>query len=131
MVFSLIESIICNVLIYLYIFRYSETRQDPKLNDFQVRTISRNYYYIDYKQLVNMIKYKMFKLRQKIESMLITEQDRGYFCPHCSQTYSLLDVSRLLDPMTGLFLCELCQNEVQMQNVSESSVVLSQEMHSK
>ena len=43
---------------------------DVKLNDFQSKTVSRNYYYIDYQQLINLLKYKMYRLRELAEKSL-------------------------------------------------------------
>lgn len=43
---------------------------DVRLNDFQSKPVSRNYWYIDAQQVVNLLKYKMFCLRELCEKSL-------------------------------------------------------------
>lgn len=65
-----------------------------------------NYYYINYKVLVDVIKYKLDHIRRKIESDERESTNRASFkCPGCSSTYSDLEVNQLFDPFTGM-CCE-------------------------
>ena len=89
-----------------------------------------HYYFINYKQFVNVVKYRLDHMRRKLEmeeknvSDLHTgyaihsmhemprssltgvyipqsKSHTSYKCPHCAQTFSDLDVDRLIDHTTG------------------------------
>lgn len=45
----------------------SETKTEPKLNEWR-KPILKTYYYIDYSLFVNVVKYKLLKMREYIES---------------------------------------------------------------
>ncbi|XP_073468327.1 general transcription factor IIE subunit 1-like [Aquarana catesbeiana] len=73
-----------------------------------------NYYYINYKVLVDVIKYKLDHIRRKIESDERESTNRASFkCPGCHSTYSDLEVNQLFDPFTELFRCTYCNQEVE------------------
>ncbi|KAM9329292.1 general transcription factor IIE subunit 1-like [Gastrophryne carolinensis] len=72
------------------------------------------YYYINYKVLVDVIKYKLDHIRRKIESDERETTNRASFrCPGCHSTYSDLEVNQLFDPFTELFRCTYCNLEVE------------------
>ena len=83
-----------------------------------------HYYYINYKQFVNVVKYKLDMMRKKLESddkmasckqggegdlfyfasryFCMQQQNRtSYKCPRCDKTFSDLDVKNLYDLSTG------------------------------
>lgn len=72
-----------------------ETGLDGKAN-------RHNYYYINYKAFVNVVKYKLDHMRKKIE---LEERDltarASFVCDECHKTFTDLEVDQLLDPMTG------------------------------
>ena len=45
----------------------SETKQQPKADG---KIISRNYFYFDYKQFVDIVKYRIYRMRQSVEEMI-------------------------------------------------------------
>lgn len=52
------------------IFNYpqiSETKQQPRADG---KIITRNYFYIDYKQFVDIVKYRIYKMRHSVEEMI-------------------------------------------------------------
>lgn len=53
---------------------YSETKQQPRADG---KMITRNYFYIDYKQFVDIVKYRIYKMRQSVEDMI--KKVRGNF----------------------------------------------------
>lgn len=68
-----------------------------------------HYYYINYKQFVNVVKYRLDHMRRKLEMEEKKSQSHtSYKCPHCAQTYSDLDVDRLIDHATGSLRCSHC-----------------------
>uniref|UniRef100_UPI00398E486C general transcription factor IIE subunit 1-like n=1 Tax=Pristiophorus japonicus TaxID=55135 RepID=UPI00398E486C len=73
-----------------------------------------NYYYINYKLLVDVVKYKLDIMRRKIETDERNSSTRSSFkCPLCFSTFSDLEVNHLFDPCTGNFNCTYCQTEVE------------------
>ncbi|NXJ05426.1 T2EA factor, partial [Odontophorus gujanensis] len=73
-----------------------------------------NYYYINYKVLVDVIKYKLDHVRRKIETDERDSTTRFSFkCPSCSSTYTDLEVNQLFDVLTGTFRCTYCNTEVE------------------
>ncbi|NXK67952.1 T2EA factor, partial [Sylvietta virens] len=73
-----------------------------------------NYYYINYKVLVDVVKYKLDQVRRKIEADERDATTRSSFkCPSCSSTYTDLEVNQLFDAFTGTFHCTYCNTEVE------------------
>ncbi|XP_069832657.1 general transcription factor IIE subunit 1-like [Dendropsophus ebraccatus] len=78
------------------------------------KSTKHNYYYINYKVLVDVVKYKLDHVRRKIESDERESTTRASFkCPGCHSTYSDLEVNQLFDPFTELFRCTYCNAEVE------------------
>ncbi|XP_051891181.1 general transcription factor IIE subunit 1-like [Pristis pectinata] len=73
-----------------------------------------NYYHINYKLLVDVVKYKLDIMRRKIETDERNSTTRSSFkCPVCFSTFSDLEVNHLFDPCTGNFNCTYCHAEVE------------------
>ncbi|XP_053556828.1 general transcription factor IIE subunit 1-like [Bombina bombina] len=78
------------------------------------KSTRHNYYYINYKVLVDVTKYKLDHVRRKIESDERDSTTRASFkCPGCLSTYSDLEVNQLFDPFSELFRCTYCNMEVE------------------
>ncbi|NXT71175.1 T2EA factor, partial [Chaetops frenatus] len=78
------------------------------------KSTRHNYYYINYKVLVDVVKYKLDHVRQKIEAYERDSTTRSSFkCPSCSNTYTDLEVNQLFDAFTGTFRCTYCNTEVE------------------
>ncbi|KAG5220506.1 TFIIE alpha-domain-containing protein [Salix suchowensis] len=58
-------------------------------------------------------------LRQELEH-------KGYICTQCRQSYSPLDVDKLMDTARGEFVCEICHGEV-VDNENAASVIGSKD----
>ncbi|XP_069056382.1 general transcription factor IIE subunit 1-like isoform X1 [Pleurodeles waltl] len=83
------------------------------------KSTRHNYYYINYKVLVDVVKYKLDHVRRKIESDERDSTTRASFkCPSCLKTYSDLEVNQLFDPFTELFRCTYCSTEVEEDSSS-------------
>ncbi|XP_043225901.1 general transcription factor IIE subunit 1-like isoform X4 [Amphibalanus amphitrite] len=74
----------------------------------------QNYYYINYKIFVNVVKYKLDHMRRKMETEERNATSRSSFkCPSCEKTYTDLQADQLFDPATGEFLCTFCNTAVE------------------
>lgn len=98
-----------------------------ELKEGALRAVGRQYYYIDYKHFCDVVKWRVAEMRRLIDKDLRNELDsKGYICPQCSQSYTPLDVDRLIDFETGTFLCEVCRTEL-IDNENAESVRGSQD----
>ncbi|KIK68629.1 hypothetical protein GYMLUDRAFT_36105 [Collybiopsis luxurians FD-317 M1] len=89
------------------IYRQNELKEGAQ------RAVGKQYYYIDYAHFCNVVKWRIAKMRHKIDSTLRNELDnKGYICPQCKASYTPLDVDKLMDFARGCFVCEICQGEV-------------------
>ncbi|CAN2387726.1 General transcription factor IIE [Pristimantis euphronides] len=78
------------------------------------KTTRHNYYFINYRLLVNVVKYKLDHMRRRIETDERDSTNRASFkCPNCCSTFTDLEANQLFDPMTGTFRCTFCQTEVE------------------
>ncbi|KFW11375.1 General transcription factor IIE subunit 1 [Eurypyga helias] len=78
------------------------------------KSTRHNYYYINYKVLVDVVKYKLDHVRRKIEADERDSTTRSSFkCPSCSSTYTDLEVNQLFDVFTDTFRCTYCSTEVE------------------
>ncbi|XP_029658410.1 general transcription factor IIE subunit 1 [Octopus sinensis] len=82
--------------------------------DAEGHTTRHNYYFINYKVFVNVVKYKLDHVYRKIEAAERQSTSRSSFkCTQCEKTYTDLEAGQLLDPYTGLLVCMICQVEVE------------------
>ncbi|XP_006006478.1 general transcription factor IIE subunit 1-like [Latimeria chalumnae] len=73
-----------------------------------------SYFYINYKLLVDVVKYRLDHVRRKIEADERDSTIRSSFqCPACLSSYTDLEVNQLFDPHTGTFHCTYCNTEVE------------------
>ncbi|KAM6986087.1 general transcription factor IIE subunit 1 [Aplochiton taeniatus] len=78
------------------------------------KTTRHNYYFINYRLLVNVVKYKLDHMRRRIETDERDSTNRASFrCPCCFSTFTDLEANQLFDPMTGTFRCTFCETEVE------------------
>lgn len=102
------------------ILTYHSYRQN-ELKEGAQRSVGKQYYYIDYEHFCNVVKWRIAKMRQIIDSGLRNELDnKGYICPQCKQSYSPLEVDKLMDFTQGILVCEICHGEVVDNENSES-----------
>ncbi|MGH0118646.1 UNVERIFIED_CONTAM: hypothetical protein FKN15_047626 [Acipenser sinensis] len=66
------------------------------------KTTRHNFYFINYRLLVNVVKYKLDHMRRRIETDERDSTNRASFkCPCCFSTFTDLEANQLFDPMTG------------------------------
>ncbi|KAL5037972.1 hypothetical protein RTP6_005335 [Batrachochytrium dendrobatidis] len=82
---------------------------------------SKSYYYIDYRQFVNVVKYKIYKIGKMIEKEVEAEiTQMPYKCPLCIKEFSALDMLSLERTPDSLPLCDVCGSEVQLDETTGS-----------
>ncbi|GLB42191.1 putative TFIIE alpha subunit [Lyophyllum shimeji] len=103
------------------IYRQNELKEGAQ------RSVGKQYYYIDYEYFCNVVKWRIAKMRHIIDSSLRNELDnKGYICPQCKQSYSPLEVDKLMDFARGTLICEICKAEV-VDNENAESVLGSKD----
>ncbi|CEI95312.1 hypothetical protein RMCBS344292_09502 [Rhizopus microsporus] len=95
------------------------------------RMVPKTYYYIDYKEFVDVVKWKMYKMQTIVRDKLRTEsENKGYVCPTCEKTFTPLDVLSLVDVADQLFHCDQCET-VLVENDNAENVKGSQQVLTK
>ncbi|KAG8716034.1 hypothetical protein FRC11_010760 [Ceratobasidium sp. 423] len=88
-------------------------RQNELKSERAQRAVPRSYYWIDYENLCNVVKWRISAMRHAIEQQLRNElNNKGYICIQCQKTFTPLDVDRLFDFTRNAFLCDVCQGEL-------------------
>ncbi|KAG5682671.1 hypothetical protein PVAND_012009 [Polypedilum vanderplanki] len=73
-----------------------------------------NYYFINYKTFVNVIKYKLDLMRKRLETEERDATARANFkCTNCSKPFTDLEVDQLFDLNTGELRCTYCGSLVE------------------
>ncbi|CAH2236979.1 general transcription factor IIE subunit 1 [Pararge aegeria] len=73
-----------------------------------------NYYFINYKTFVNVVKYKLDLMRKRMETEERDATSRASFkCPSCGKTFTDLEADQLYDMMTQEFRCTFCSQIVE------------------
>ncbi|KAJ8670335.1 hypothetical protein QAD02_001594 [Eretmocerus hayati] len=73
-----------------------------------------NYYFINYKTFVNVVKYKLDLMRKRMETEERDATSRASFkCTSCSKTFTDLEADQLFDMNTGEFRCTYCREIVE------------------
>ncbi|XP_030751139.1 general transcription factor IIE subunit 1 [Sitophilus oryzae] len=73
-----------------------------------------NYYFINYKSFVNVVKYKLDLMRKRLETEERDATSRASFkCLACLKTFTDLEADQLYDFATGEFRCTYCREVVE------------------
>lgn len=84
------------------------------------------YYYIDYQMFVNVVRYRLFKMGDKLELEERRSERTNYFCTrsHCLPNYTELDMDKLLDS-AGNLICERCGSLVEEEEKKTQSSTIN------
>ncbi|GHJ86193.1 hypothetical protein NliqN6_2595 [Naganishia liquefaciens] len=79
--------------------------------------VQRTYYYIDYHDFTDVVKYRLAVMRLKLEATLkVAINQNDYVCPRCKKQFNQLDVASLvaLTASAGRFdlCCDVCGTEI-------------------
>ncbi|VDD92309.1 unnamed protein product [Enterobius vermicularis] len=73
-----------------------------------------NYYFINYRALLNVTKYKIDHMRQRLE---VKDKDEvhkaSYKCSGCRRHYDAMEMDKIFDPVTQELRCWRCQHIVE------------------
>ncbi|XP_075161818.1 transcription factor IIEalpha [Haematobia irritans] len=73
-----------------------------------------NYYFINYKTFVNVVKYKLDLMRKRMETEERDATSRASFkCTNCNKTFTDLEADQLFDFNTQEFRCTYCGSTVE------------------
>lgn len=73
-----------------------------------------NYYFINYKTFVNVVKYKLDLMRKRMETEERDATSRASFkCVNCTKTFTDLEADQLFDFNSGEFRCTFCGSSVE------------------
>ncbi|EAU89646.2 transcription initiation factor TFIIE alpha subunit [Coprinopsis cinerea okayama7 len=98
------------------VYRQNELKEGAQ------RSVGKQYYYIDYEHFCNVVKWRIAKMRHKIDHKLRNEIDnKGYICPQCKQSFTPLEADKLMDFSRGIFACDICHHEL-VDNENSASV---------
>ncbi|KAI6214097.1 Transcription initiation factor IIE subunit alpha [Aphelenchoides besseyi] len=99
------------LIVTLKVDKFIKERTIAEENEGRSRKV--NYYHVNYKAILNVTKYKIDRMRQKIESH---EQDNvrkaSYICTGCQKHYDALEIGTIYDPTTQELTCWQCNGKV-------------------
>ncbi|THV86634.1 hypothetical protein D6C99_08464 [Aureobasidium pullulans] len=71
----------------------------------------QDWYWLHFHPAIDAIKYRLSRLSKHIDSMgAPTTEKKDLECPRCKSQYTDLEVMDNIDPMSGSFLCHLCEH---------------------
>lgn len=103
------------------------TRSETKTGN--TRAVQREYYYVNWHEAVDGVKYKIIKLLEKVKN-IYKENDlhrKDWFCPRCKAEYDEFAILDSVDPDRG-FICARCgytlvQNEAAVTERTEHAKI--------
>ncbi|TDZ29576.1 Transcription initiation factor IIE subunit alpha [Colletotrichum spinosum] len=85
---------------FLAVYTRLEYREDPKNPEAKPRPVNRTYYYIDYRQTIDAIKWRVYTVDKQIQGTTVPASERKeYFCGRCKAEWTQMEV---LDNSTRL-----------------------------
>ncbi|KAG9575225.1 hypothetical protein KCU77_g11553, partial [Aureobasidium melanogenum] len=70
-----------------------------------------DWYWLHFHPAIDAIKYRLSRLSKHIDSMgAPTTEKKDLECPRCKSQYTDLEVMDNIDPLSGSFLCHLCEH---------------------
>jgi transcription initiation factor TFIIE subunit alpha len=87
--------------------RFLAVHVRPEMQEGKTRPINRTYYYIDYRQTIDAIKWRVYKTDKDMQgSVQPADESKEYSCPRCRAQWTQLEV---LDKVSSAgFLCQRC-----------------------
>ncbi|KAI8627745.1 hypothetical protein F5Y19DRAFT_477284 [Xylariaceae sp. FL1651] len=88
--------------------RFLQVHVRPELREGQQRPTNRTYYYIDYRQAIDAIKWRVYHLDKAVQgNAKPATEKKEYFCRRCHAEWTQMEVLDKVDPIKG-FLCHRC-----------------------
>ncbi|KAK3325748.1 TFIIE alpha subunit-domain-containing protein [Apodospora peruviana] len=99
--------------------RFLTVHARPELQEGKTRPINRTYYYIDYRQTIDAIKWRVHKTDKDMQIIAQpADEFKEYTCPRCTAQWSQMEV---LDSISAQgFLCQRCGNLLELSKEREA-----------
>ncbi|TDZ13310.1 Transcription initiation factor IIE subunit alpha [Colletotrichum orbiculare MAFF 240422] len=92
---------------FLAVYTRLEYREDPKNPEAKPRPVNRTYYYIDYRQTIDAIKWRVYTVDKQIQGTTVPASERKeYFCGRCKAEWTQMEVLDNVGP--DGFACHRC-----------------------
>ncbi|EPR78766.1 Transcription initiation factor IIE alpha subunit [Spraguea lophii 42_110] len=76
------------------------------------RQIVKQVYYLDYREVKEVIKYKIYMMSKVVEEQIKSKtKEQSYICKGCSKIYNILELQSTMD-VSYNFKCEECDGEI-------------------
>lgn len=90
-----------------------------ELREGQQRPNNRTYYYIDYRQTIDAIKWRVYKIDKDLQGPVVPPSEKKeYFCDHCKAEWTQMEVLDSVGPAG--FLCHRCGTVLRFGGGGES-----------
>lgn len=87
--------------------RFLVVHTRPEMQAGKTRPINRTYYYIDYRQTIDAIKWRVYKTDKDMQGIAQPQDEsKEYFCPRCRAQWTQLEVLDSVGPQG--FVCQRC-----------------------
>ncbi|KAK0735581.1 hypothetical protein B0T21DRAFT_368080 [Apiosordaria backusii] len=87
--------------------RFLTVHTRPEVIEGKTRPVNRTYYYIDYQQTVDAIKWRVYKTDKDMQGIAKPQDEsKEYSCPRCKAQWTQLEVLDSVGP--GGFQCQRC-----------------------
>jgi transcription initiation factor TFIIE subunit alpha len=99
--------------------RFLVVHTRPEVQQGKTRPINRTYYFIDYRQTIDAIKWRVYKTDKDMQGIAQpADETKEYFCPRCSSQWTQLEV---LDSVSANgFLCQRCGSVLELSKEREA-----------
>ncbi|KAK3373730.1 transcription initiation factor TFIIE-like protein [Lasiosphaeria ovina] len=99
--------------------RFLTVHVRPEMQAGKTRPINRTYYFIDYRQTIDAIKWRVYKTDKDMQGVINpADESKEYFCPRCQAQWSQLEVLDSVS-MSG-FTCQRCGNVLELSKEREA-----------
>lgn len=79
----------------------------PELREGQTRPFNRLYFYIDYRQAIDAIKWRVYKIDKDLQGPVVPPSEKKeFFCDHCKAEWTQMEVLDSVGPAG--FTCHRC-----------------------
>ncbi|KAK0635531.1 hypothetical protein B0T17DRAFT_503056 [Bombardia bombarda] len=99
--------------------RFLTVHVRPEVQQGKTRPINRTYYFIDYRQTIDAIKWRVYKTDKDMQVIAHpADETKEYFCPRCTAQWTQMEV---LDSVsTAGFVCQRCSGLLELSKEREA-----------
>ncbi|KAK4147108.1 uncharacterized protein C8A04DRAFT_9201 [Dichotomopilus funicola] len=99
--------------------RFLVVHTRPEMQEGKTRPINRTYYYIDYRQTIDAIKWRVYKSDKDMQgSVQPADESKEYSCPRCHAQWTQLEVLDSAGPAG--FTCQRCGTVLERNKEKEA-----------